>query len=96
MLAGLQPVQSSSGVAVAQPIAGGGNNMESVQQMASQAAWNTGRHIKHMGEAGFKLLSTQVSTASLSSFYDDRQEAGPIWEHGKPAYLDQGTEILTP
>ena len=60
-------MHSASGVAVAQPIANPGprgspmgNNIETVQHYASLAAKTSGKHIKTLGEASYKYLSSQV------------------------------------
>jgi hypothetical protein len=63
---GVQAVQSASGVAVGQRIATtswpspGGTNLDTVQHYAGLAAKTSGKHMKNLGEAGFKYLSSQA------------------------------------
>ncbi len=66
-----QAVQSASGVAVGQRIGSGSwgvgssprsgaTNLDAVQHYAGLAAKTSGRHMKSLGEAGYKYLSSQV------------------------------------
>lgn len=63
----LQRVHGGSGVAMAQPIANShtrgspaGSGVDTVQHYATMAAKTSGKHIKNIGEAGYKYLSSQV------------------------------------
>lgn len=68
----VQPVHNAAGVAMAQPISNShswgpqaANSMEAVQHYAALAAKTSGKHIKNVGEASYKYLSSQVDFAHV-------------------------------
>lgn len=42
-----------------------GSNIEAVQHYAGLAAKTSGKHIKSLGEAGYKYLSAQASSSAV-------------------------------